>query len=336
MKQRIEELDGLRGIAALLVVFFHYFLRYDNLYEHKGLYTYWSIFGKLGIELFFMISGFVIFWSTNNLKSSRDFLISRFARLYPAYWTAIIITFLIVTLLGLPGREVSIGKFLGNFLMFHGYFNIPDVDGVYWTLKIELTFYLWILVLFFLNLIQHINFFILGTLIFILAIYSFPLFEIPKIVEELLFMKWFAFFSIGISLFQIINRKLSLILYINLFLALLNTIFIHSLKNFFIYCLITSILFLAIKGYKKFLKHRVFLFFGSISYVLYLLHQNIGYVLINYGYKYQIHPLFSIIIALTVSLCLSYFIHTLIERPVGKKIKNWYGYYSKKRILIKN
>src|SRR5688572_13967921 len=102
---RYKELDSLRGIAALCVVLFHFTFGYDNglkiLEEGKFYFTY----GYLGVHLFFLISGFVILMTLEKTKSSADFFVSRFSRLYPAYWTAIILTVLFTTLLAVPFQQ---------------------------------------------------------------------------------------------------------------------------------------------------------------------------------------------------------------------------------------
>ena len=107
MTKRIQELDALRGIAAMMVVLYHYTTRYDQLYEHSVSLPFSFSYGTFFVQLFFIISGFVIFLTLDQTKNSLDFVVSRISRLYPAYWTAIVITFLSVQAFGLPGREVS-------------------------------------------------------------------------------------------------------------------------------------------------------------------------------------------------------------------------------------
>lgn len=142
--ERLFELDALRGIAAFAVVIFHYFFRYNQIYGHENLAVDWSYLGHYGVHLFFMVSGFVIFWTLDKTERPLDFLVSRFSRLYPAYWVAVLITFFVVFTFGLSGRDVPINSAIANILMFHEYLKIPHVDGVYWTLTVELTFYFWV------------------------------------------------------------------------------------------------------------------------------------------------------------------------------------------------
>lgn len=67
-KQRLEYLDGLRGLAILWVLLYHFFSRWAELIPFGSTYQQWLIFemGDLGVNLFFLISGFVIFMTLNN------------------------------------------------------------------------------------------------------------------------------------------------------------------------------------------------------------------------------------------------------------------------------
>jgi len=70
-----------------------------------------------------------------------DFIVSRFSRQYPAYWTAILLTTGIVNLLDATDFRQPLPVILANFTMLQGRAMIPDVDVVYWTLLAELCFY---------------------------------------------------------------------------------------------------------------------------------------------------------------------------------------------------
>lgn len=90
MKNRFTELDALRGIAVMLVLISHYTWAYDLnsgdyhfeiLEDHKFHFLY----GAFGVQIFFVISGFVIFMTLEHTKSAAHFAVNRFARLYPTY-----------------------------------------------------------------------------------------------------------------------------------------------------------------------------------------------------------------------------------------------------------
>ncbi len=97
---RLYVLDGLRLVAALMVVLFHYVALYGG-WENNPRAVFPSLhgyarYGWLGVEVFFLISGFVICMSTWG-RSLGDFVVSRVSRIYPAYWVAVLLTAAVVT-----------------------------------------------------------------------------------------------------------------------------------------------------------------------------------------------------------------------------------------------
>ena len=323
MKQRIEELDGLRGIAAVSVVLFHYFTRYDQIYNHENLPDGLFSYGNYGVHLFFIISGFVIFWSLMHIKSPLDFVVSRFSRLYPVYWAAMALTFICVSTFGLPGREAPVSAFFGNFLMFHSYFHIPNVDGVYWTLSVELTFYLWMLIIFSLKILKRIDMLALLALL-VSALYHFKFIELSNLMIDLLIIRWSVFFIIGICLFKIYQKKTTVLTLINFAFATGMIFRIHGQVSLMICSGIILVIFLGTNGYLPFLKNRILIFLGAISYSLYLIHQNIGYIIINKGYEYELHPLISIVFSIIFAIVLAVILNRYVERPAGRFLKTAY------------
>lgn len=124
-KQRLGGLDGLRAIAALGVIAFHY--------DGEGLFYY----GLLGIELFFVISGFVILMTIEKTGSVLNFAFHRAARLYPAYWLSVIVAGTIL----LVQNEASLATVLVNLTMLQSFVKFHNLIDPYWTLAFELWFY---------------------------------------------------------------------------------------------------------------------------------------------------------------------------------------------------
>lgn len=93
---RIPELDLLRFLAAIAVVFFHYAFRGyagdDLTTMHYPALEPVAQYGFLGVHLFFMISGFVILMTAGD-GSVKRFIASRASRLLPAFWVCCTITF---------------------------------------------------------------------------------------------------------------------------------------------------------------------------------------------------------------------------------------------------
>ena len=160
---RFVELDYLRGLAALSVMFFHYTYGYDNGLHLISANKFYLRFGNLGVQLFFIISGFVIFMTLERTKSSVDFVISRFSRLFPAYWMAMFLSIIFVVTVSSPFHysELSVKQILVNITMLQHWVKVKDIDAVYWTLSVELTFYFFMWIVFYfkkLHLIYYISF----------------------------------------------------------------------------------------------------------------------------------------------------------------------------------
>ncbi|MDI2130243.1 acyltransferase family protein [Yinghuangia seranimata] len=146
---RIPVLDGLRFVAASSVVLFHLSTMIFPWGDHRPSENLWTpyyqatSYGWLGVELFFMISGFVICMSSWG-RSIGQFLVSRATRLYPAYWFAVLLTSLVVFLVagGIGSRSPGGWDIVANLTMFQEPLGSVDVDSVYWTLWVEMRFYL--------------------------------------------------------------------------------------------------------------------------------------------------------------------------------------------------
>lgn len=142
-KGRYAALDGLRFVAALAVMLFHYAAstdRWGQSFRDLSAPLFGvAKFGYFGVDLFFVISGFVILMSAWG-RPLGVFVASRTARLYPAYWFAVLFTgfLLLVT----APQDVTMKQILVNLTMGQSAFGVEHVDGVYWTLWIELHFYL--------------------------------------------------------------------------------------------------------------------------------------------------------------------------------------------------
>ena len=154
MVARIKELDALRGIAALFVVFFHYSMGKPE--ANLGFKL-----GVTGVDLFFIISGFVIFLSIQKVSSGLEFVVNRFSRLYPTYWACVTFTFILILINSKSLSEAfdaQIIQYIGNMTMFQFYLKIGNLDGPYWTMIIEMIFYIFILFLYFFKKLNYLNF----------------------------------------------------------------------------------------------------------------------------------------------------------------------------------
>ena len=98
-------------------------------------------YGYLGVNMFFVISGFVILMTAWGRTVER-FTISRVTRLFPAYWASVALTAVLLLVLWPQGKRVEPWHVFTNLTMLQSAYHVPHVDGVYWTLWAELRFYL--------------------------------------------------------------------------------------------------------------------------------------------------------------------------------------------------
>ena len=142
---RIQVLDGLRLLAALMVVAYHYTYRAPDAWGARATTVFPRLstvtgYGWLGVELFFVISGFVICMSAWG-RGVGDFFVARVVRLFPAYWFAVAATSTAVILVSGVDRA-RVTEIMVNLTMLQVPMRVPSIDGVYWTLWTELHFYL--------------------------------------------------------------------------------------------------------------------------------------------------------------------------------------------------
>lgn len=147
-RPRLRALDGLRLIAALMVAAYHYGGRDGEISEAWGSSPQlqfptahsWFAYGCLGVQIFFVISGFVICMSGWG-RPLRAFFASRVSRLFPSYWAAIALVTAVFALPVVAYDAVSPSDALVNLTMLQQPLGVDRVLGVCWTLWAELRFY---------------------------------------------------------------------------------------------------------------------------------------------------------------------------------------------------
>lgn len=322
---RLAEIDVLRGIAALAVVFYHFFTRYDRHYNYDFEVPDFIRFGATGVQLFFIISGFVIFWTLSKTQSYKDFLAARFARLYPAYWAAVTITAIVISfpIAGELGLEVSFAGYLVNLTMFQEFLKFEHVDGVYWTLTVELLFYFLISTIFILNGFKYIRYILLGFMMLSMFWWYFKDQNVLiYYVGKILILDYICYFSAGICFYKLWIGDKSKLDYLIILVSIICNFFYHRFDEAVFIVIYYLIMFAIVNNHLRFIIRREFLFLGKISYPLYLVHQNIGFVIIFSLLTYQVSPFFAIAIAMLIVILLAYLISKYIEYPGQRYFKS--------------
>lgn len=336
MKQaRVYEVDLLRFLAALSVIFFHYAFR-GYTADHLSNLPYPLLapiakYGYLGVELFFMISGFVILMTATH-SSITDFIISRGTRLYPAFWIACTLSFLAITALGAPQFSANFSQYLGNLTLLGEFLGFTAIDGSYWSLFVEIRFYFLVLLLLALNKIRYAQ-----ALLVLWLFVSFLLEMMPiGLLRYIFITDYAAFFIAGATCFLIwaesfsVSKGLMLLSAwalseceaLNL-LASMEDHYKTSFNHLAVIGIITAfflIMFLVAKRWTGFCAHQRWLVLGAITYPLYLIHQNMGFIIFNQLYP-SINPHLLFWGTILLMLVLSYIIYAVFEKPLAKKMR---------------
>ncbi len=333
--KRLLFIDSLRGLAAFAVVVYHFTTVYRYLYGHNFSDAYDFNYGNYGVELFFMISGFVIYFSFSKIKNGQEFLFNRIIRLYPAYWVCLLITFGCVQYFGLPGLETSFTDMLVNLTMFQKLVGVPDVDKVYWSLFSEWMFYLLMLLLFVTKQMDKILY--VGAVWVVLNFINIQVFQLP-VADRLLNLYHGVFFYSGILFYLLVaKQKPQKVVLTHLAITFLTALLIYLNRSWLeagIVAGIYLVFYLCVTGRLDFLVNRVFLFLGTVSYPLYLFHQNIGYIVIDQTRDYFGDSVLVIVPPIVLSLICAYLITAYIEQPVLRLLKNWYNKKSGKMAAL--
>lgn len=312
--ERFRELDVLRGIAALSVVLFHYTGHAAKL----GDFPFFSA-GKYGVSLFFCVSGFVIFWTLERSKSLADFAFSRFTRLYPTYWTAILLWWL-VTVVIFHEKFWPLAYYV-NLTMLQSFVGIPDLSEPFWTLGIELAFYFWMAVLFRAGWLKHIVPVCIGWLV---ASAVWTKAGEPEAWRTYLVLQYAPYFTAGI-MFYLMRRDRQRVYVLVIALAWLVVTMRGGLTGAMVATTCFAAMYAAISGWLGWAVNRVTVMLGTVSYALYVTH-SLGVpwltVLHDAGMASVVSVPAMIVAAIAVAAAVTYG----IEQPAMRTMRGWWSH----------
>ncbi|NUS73928.1 MAG: acyltransferase [Corynebacteriales bacterium] len=339
---RIYALDALRLMAALAVVAYHFLAFSRGLkfgaWQQSPAELFPNVnpaasYGWLGVQLFFLISGFVICMSCWG-KAPSQFLISRIIRLYPGYWAAVLITSAVLLAWPIMRFGPEPETIYANLTMFQAPLEYENIDGVYWSLWIELKFYMLfgVLVAIGLNYVRIVGF-CLGWMALVLLAAQFPEHEhlqffamrehAPLFVGGIAMYLMYRFGPDAVSIGLVFLSWLMAQRELPELVHGAETSVRHELKVSTALIIVTACYALVLAtalGAFNWARWRGLTIVGALTYPLYLLHQNIGWTIIRLNHD-KIAPWLLLAMVVTALLVASWLLHIIVERPVSAHLK---------------
>ncbi|WP_230860490.1 acyltransferase family protein [Actinoplanes aureus] len=336
---RLAVIDGLRLMAALMVALFHF--TGLNLADSWGTGAKAVVFprlihitswGWLGVELFFMISGFVICMSCWG-RTAGAFARSRVVRLFPAYWPAVLISAAVVMLWPVARDPITVNQLVVNLTMLNEPLKVPSADLSYWTLWAEARFYLLFGLLVWYGLtLERVLWFAYGWLV--VAVITV---NVKEPLLTTVFQPTYApYFVAGIA-FYLIHRfgsdiriwglvALSWAMAMHMLVARVayEAKALHRPMSLTVGMLIVTLFFVLLGavalGWSSRVQWRWLTVAGALTYPFYLLHQHIGLTIIHA--MQDVRPrLLTLAFVILVMLGAAWLLHRLIEKPLARVLK---------------
>lgn len=281
--------------------------------------------------------------------SLRLFFISRFVRLYPAFWACCTITFATTIAIGWPRYSAHFSQYAMNMTMLSGFIGVPSIDGAYWSLFVEIKFYVLVALILAIGRIHQAQSFLIAWLAASIALQVFPIYKL----RYLLIVDYSAYFIAGATCFLIWSQGASLIrigvMCLSWSLALAQALqgiskfekLYNTSMDGIVVCGIITLFYLImlLVSLRRigFLGRNRWLLAGSLTYPLYLLHQNIGFMVFNMTYP-AINPhllLWGVIIgAIAAAFGVNYFIERKFSAPLKRSLNKAFDYVQSLLIRI--
>lgn len=348
--QRIPILDSFRAIAIIMVLFFHYASRRADLYSYGDKYDYFAM-GRMGVEFFFMISGFVILFTLEHTNNFFQFWKNRIIRLLPSMIIASLLTFFIFNLFDKEILFANSHK-LKNVLVSCTFvkpqvlnmltdfqYDFAYTNGSYWSLWPEVQFYAYISLLYFLSKKYFVKSFIITStiLITIRFLVSHVYVKNGFVTFVKTIFNWFdlvenlPYFCIGVVFYLVYKSEREfqkiqniVILFVAFVLVFLVYKFHNSLETLLCIVLFVSsfLLLIYIPSSLRFLENRALYKIGISSYFLYLIHENTGiFILTKFEIKNTDFQFILPLIVMFVMIVFSYFFTIKIEKKISAFFK---------------
>jgi peptidoglycan/LPS O-acetylase OafA/YrhL len=345
---RNQVIDIYRGALIFSVLVFHFFVFWappfvaTNTYGYNSAYPAVLGIGRFGVHVFFVISGLVISMTVLRSKGGLDFAWRRFSRLFPAMVVCCTMTYIFTKLLPVPGFNFSLRDYFASFTLMPERLSASFVDGSYWSLGVEVRFYIWVVIFtFILGKNFWKGFVVLGLL------------AILQEISGLSFTNYYLiganihFFLFGISFWYFIYDRKPVPAWLTLICG--SIIYAMRYKAYSVpggyveltnLIILGSIVLLFISIHYRMGRSRYlapFAYMGAISYPLYLIHQTIGVTIIHsLKSRTAISDGMAASCALVVVVVLAIVTHHFVELPAQVWLRKTYERGVLRLSVVKN
>ena len=330
---RLRVLDLLRFCAALAVVMFHFVetSAWGTRHAFPALIDF-SMFGVYGVRLFFVISGFVILMSAWG-RTPGQFVVSRIARLYPAYWASVVILGGLAVAGFVTDHKPTVSELLANLTMLQHGLRIRDLEIVYWTLWHELVFYVLVACFAAVGITYRRCLAFLGGWVFLLVVVE----RVDVDLLQAVLLPFSApYFIAGMALFLIYRFGSSFLPWMFVVAAwVLGVVgaldldpreidrFGQSLGTALIVGVITlifAVMALVALGAFDRVDWRWLTALGALTYPLYLFHHHIGFLVIEWLREPLGHRV-TLPLAVLAVIGVAFAVNRLVEVPLGPRLQ---------------
>lgn len=323
MQRRNKQIDGLRGISMLMVVTYHLFFRYGELYlEEVPSFLLINRWGAISTTIFFVISGYYICGVTSNRKGINYFL-NKVLRIWPSYALAIVFCFIFTRFIELPGRTVDFIDFILNLVFLNGFIGTPYVDAAHWYITSLMGC---VIVYTFITLFEEKKkivaclFFLLINAILITIDSIWPS-KMILVLFRLIGGYNFAMVLTGYSLKRMnhgMDKKTNIV---TILICYIYTAIMQNIGYAMVLFLATVIIYILTTKNVPIIGSSVLCWLGGISYSVYVVHQNIGYLLINIISSYIPYNYGVSFVCVILMIFLGWMVNYYFEIPIFQKLK---------------
>lgn len=363
--KKYQILNTLRGLSALFVIFYHFFIFFflhpemsarliDADILDAEIPFYLPVLtdipldiGHLGVTFFFLISGFLILPSLERYQSLKTFLVHKVFRLWPTYVVCLLLGIGFVAVFHYwrdTEFPYSFSHVFACLFWVRDIFHYPYIDGVVWTLEVQLKFYLFMAILWYFsqkNFLEKGCALIVGLSLLVYGLYAFWGDEYPSWFYLVLLarktLKYWTLIFLGTCLYSAYKKQVSRLKAFFLCVLLLGTfvsplfylsntpLTVSYLLGFFIF---TFLIFFSPSFSRPPLKataplKKTLNWVSGISYPLYIGHVLPGYTLMFMALEEGLSVFIGLFVGLLYVFLMAFLVHQKIEIPFIKLNKKW-------------